>query len=474
MRDDDSIRLDTSTASQQINDEEQVEYGFEDCEVAVRQLQYYVGENTNLIIADKEGDKTRKYKQWQARDIVNNLEVLKVTPDNLIPQESRGQYRETCRWIEDEKDTYVHQEVLDRILQNYEEETKAAENEELNSSHLKRTAFYIEMFDELTNNEINAYIINRHQRRKDIRAILTKVEKLQNADLSYVSSEMTSTEKEDSISQMTSTVKAEQTFRMEESIIAGEASVRELDPTVHLEDVFDVYDRLDSTISEFENRLYKHDSPEFVNLMETAKKLSELRDRASVYNPEKISYKEVKKELNQLMPTLYSQTQQYIQHCKDIPKSGSRRATRLKNAQRLLLVCEAYGNRRSVNDYLQDKIAESLLKGLTERQIEILNKNNELKEAAVLKKKYERPGWRKSEVEKTIKPHAAFKIMIRGAHDTFDLYHMVEKPSKTYKNFSKIFREYKANMVKEMNNAATYYDSKSASRMSSRNNSFTK
>lgn len=451
------IQLDKSTNELNQSSEEDQGYTVADITNAIRELEF--GMQINLMIADVEGEKVRQYKQTYAKDIVNNLEILKSVPSEQIPEPNRNQYGTTCSRLRDQ-DSYVHQEVLNRVLASYEEDTEGMDEEKLDISHLKRTAFYLELFDEITGRDIEIQVINRHPQHEKLREIRTKVAKVEYDNWSYTGSEMTETVMDDNTSQRTSTVKKEQKFQ-------------KVDWSGYLDDVFDVYDRLDSTISEFENRLYKHDSPEFTNLMKTAAQLSELRDQASRYKPGKALDQALEKELNMLMPTLYEQTKQYIQHCADVPKSGSRRKTRYKNAQRLLHVCEAFRKRITVRDHLQNEIAETILMGLTEREKQIQKENFHPEEAIKLERCYEKASWRKKEVEESIKPHEAFKTMIRGAHDTFDLYHMIENPVQTHTNFTKIFRQYKKNLEDDQKKAAASQQ-KDVSRTSSRESSFIK
>lgn len=376
----------------------------------------FCGVVRNFDFKDDDSEGTVSYKRTNAKHLVSKLVAIKSYPEEKKPDNYDKDYEEICRSLRG-KDTYIHQEILALIIYGYNTDKKEVPEDRLKLSNLHETLFFLKLFSDITDKETESSIINRYPDKPELLKIRKKVAVL----------ELTEADKA-----------SNGTIGVEKPSGQPKQPVRKISSEEYLEEVFNVYDRLDSTVSEL-GMIRKNDSPEFVGLMATAKKLSELRDKLHISN-EKVTPEQLDSEPDRLMSTLFEQTVQYIAHCKKDPKSGARRKNRLKNAYRLLNVCEAYQKKITVRNVLQDKIAESLLIGLTETEIARLSTSGKHQEAAALKLSYAKPEWRKNEVDNRIKPNSTFKALIGGAHDTFDLYHMLEKPTETYSKFCKISR----------------------------------
>lgn len=431
MKDDDSNYSSEDGNEDSIDGtEENEEFAYDNL---IQSLKNNISNSTDIV--NDEEDTLVNFKQAFAKEIVNDLIALKSIPEKERPYNYAEDYNKICSYYNKGKDTYVHQELLNRMYDAYLQDDLS----------LKDTSFYLELFSNITDAEKEASIIHRHPKRAELLSIKTAVANLRQPN-THTDSQDINVDKKPSVHK----------------------SSAKVSPEVYLEDAFNIYDRLDSTVSEF-SKIRKHDSPEFVNLMKTAKKLSELRDKSRIDN-NKVTHKQLDGEPDKLMSTLYEQTKLYITHCKQDPKIGSsRREKRFKNAQRLLLVCESYQKKVTVKDVLQDKIAESILLGLTNTKKASLMDKGKTKEAAALDNNCKKEDWRKGEVEYNIKPHPAFKTLISGAHDTFDLYHMLEKPTRAYSKFCKIFKD-----AEKKKNTAPKSASKTLNQKSSIDNILTK
>lgn len=160
-----------------------------------------------------------------------------------------------------------------------------------------------------------------------------------------------------------------------------------------------------------------YDSDEFTNLLNKCSKLVKRKEKAE-RNGEKLRY--TREEFKEL----YSCVDDYFEHCEDNERGDSRRQERMKIAQRIKWICQAYSYGANPEEYLKDIIAEDYYGGILERSK--LDKKE--KEAAHL---YDANHKRKV-IDGYIKKSAGFQSMMARVKNITDLYHLCENKTKTF------------------------------------------
>lgn len=142
-------------------------------------------------------------------------------------------------------------------------------------------------------------------------------------------------------------------------------------------------------------------------------------------------------EYKEKMWQLRTKAEAYINHCEQNKKSGSRRAERLKNANRIMCVCNAFEENMTVKDYLVDNIALKYYATIIVSHSFTLKKD----EAAEYKNKYI---GNNDEAEKFkhiganyVKEFKPFKKIVSDTDDINKLFSMNEEPVKTFNRINK-------------------------------------
>lgn len=186
-----------------------------------------------------------------------------------------------------------------------------------------------------------------------------------------------------------------------------------------------LHGRLKKTLSR-----YSEDSPEF----------NELYERMSLFaKSEKTSFNGNMSADEKLagVSKLRSCAKRYINYCAKHYKSGSRRATRLKNAERIVMICEAYEHGKSPKEYLRDALAEEILRGQSQR---LLSQSDSAFHADFEYTRSDRKDLytpTNHKFVKRLRSQSAFKTLSKSS-DLFDLYHLYENKSNSYSKYTKL------------------------------------
>lgn len=189
-----------------------------------------------------------------------------------------------------------------------------------------------------------------------------------------------------------------------------------------------LHGRLKKTLSR-----YSEDSPEF----------NELYERMSLFaKSEKTSFNGNMSADEKLadVSELKSCAKRYINYCAKHYKSGSRRATRLKNAERIVMICEAYEHGKSPKEYLKDALAEEIIRGQSQRLFSQYDRafHEDFEDTRSDRKDLYTPTNHK--FVKRLRSQSAFKTLSKSS-DLFDLYHLYENKSNSYSKYTKLYNK---------------------------------
>ncbi len=181
---------------------------------------------------------------------------------------------------------------------------------------------------------------------------------------------------------------------------------------------------LDATASKLSK-----DSLEYQMLCDTLKNTDEVYKK---YQANKVSYEEYKNS----MQTLEESTRDYIRHCEKHPKIGSRRAERLKNANKILNICEAFDAKQTVRQYLYDNIALKYYATIVYSHANTLKgkEKNDFLEKYVGNNSEDK----KRRAAECVKSFKAFKSVVTSTTDVDKLFYMNEEPIKTFNHINKL------------------------------------
>ncbi len=179
---------------------------------------------------------------------------------------------------------------------------------------------------------------------------------------------------------------------------------------------------------------FSKDSDEYKKFKEAVNKAS---DNYSFYDLENTYTPNRYKNYEQSMKELKKATYDYIKHCKDHPKSGSRRAERLELANKVYNICSAFEKNKTVREYLKDNIAANYYAALVVNASRNKKKFPTQQEADDYKKANlgKNSPARKNGTE-AVKGLDGFKDLVGKEMDVDKLFKMHEEPLKTSKRIN--------------------------------------
>lgn len=209
----------------------------------------------------------------------------------------------------------------------------------------------------------------------------------------------------------------------------------------YIEQLSEIDCALENTYSSHSN-----DSKEFKSLMNTFKLTFSASGRFFID-------KEDFKDYENKMALLKDKASEYIKHCEDHPKMGSRRAERLKQARRVYHVCNAFNYNQNIKEYLVDHIALRYYSAVVYSHSQSLKNPDE---KAAFEKEHINAKANRANADK-VKEFLPFQQIVNTDLSIEELHRLHEDPFKTLKrinaaatdNEKQKITEFKNNIIKK-------------------------
>ena len=382
----------------------------------------------------KDDDTTMKKQQKLAENCVNELANLKG--DAL---RTACHHITSCNIAKGASYTTLQREILHRIQDSFVETLNDYIDDDDTYEYEKDFSFtkkYTDMLKEFTNSSNScAFFPKKDQQEEWEQALEQKQAELEDKEKLFLACQYVvknrNSEDSDEKKLMNKLINNEflapymaVLMQIEENEIRG----RKENAKEYLDAFQGLHGRLKKTLSR-----YSEDSPQF----------NELYERMSLFaKSEKTSFNGNMSADEKLagVSELRSCAKRYINYCAKHYKSGSRRATRLKNAERIVMICEAYEHGKSPKEYLRDALAEEILRGQSQRLLEQSDSafHGDFEYTKSDRKDLYTPTGQK--LVKWQRSQSAFKTLSKSS-DLFDLYHLYENKANSYSKYTKLYNK---------------------------------